>query len=84
MIVTDLRRADHGELEASVSVNGGTVPVTRRYGSWGTLPDGEGRWSHLVPSVAAELQDRARRFEKQERSENGTQVRVRGAIVPRP
>ena len=66
VIVTKLHRADHGELEARVSIGDGrAVPVTRRFGSWGTVPDG-GRWRQLLPEVAIELQKRAREFEGHE------------------
>jgi hypothetical protein len=59
IIVTKLRRAEHGELEARITVNGGeTVPVTRRYGSWMIESDAGVR--ELLPEVAAELQRRAR------------------------
>lgn len=66
LIVTKLHRADHGELEARVSTNGTTVPVSRRFGSW-SIPAGRcGPEQHVLPPVARELQARARRFERGE------------------
>jgi hypothetical protein len=61
VIVTKLHRADHGELEARITVNGGeTIPVTRRFGSWTTMPDARGACRHVLPRFAAILQERAR------------------------
>ncbi len=66
VIVTQLRRAEHGELEANLTVDGRTFPVQRRWGSWGTVPDSDGRYKHLPFHLAAELQKRARSFERRE------------------
>lgn len=67
--VTKLQRADHGELEARITLPGSeTVAVTRRYGSWGIQHKGEQAWIEVLPMFAAELQDRARPFETAERA----------------
>lgn len=66
IIVTKLRREDHGELEANLSIGGTTVPVTRKFGSWGTIPDERGSWIALPPRLGFALQERARRFERRE------------------
>lgn len=67
VIVTQLRRADHGELDAHISIGNGAVPVTRRYGSWSTMPDAAGRTRDILAEYAARLQRAARRYERRER-----------------
>jgi hypothetical protein len=64
IIVTKLCRAEHGELEAHVSLGNGVVPVTRRYGSWQI--ENRSGLRDVLPRFAAELQRRARPFEKRE------------------
>lgn len=66
LIVTKLRRTESGELEARVSLAGRTVPVTRRFGSWTTVPDRQGRFRDLQRWVAVELQKRARPLDREE------------------
>lgn len=66
VIVTKLHRAEHGELEARVSVGGDTVPVTRADGSW-QIERGDGGWIDVLHEYAALLQQKARRFERHER-----------------
>lgn len=67
-VITKLQRDGDGLWTARVVVNGEAVPVTRRYGSWGTIPDG-GRWTQLIPEVAAALQKRVWPTENRERIE---------------
>jgi hypothetical protein len=64
VIVTKLHRAEHGELEAHVSLGNGSIPVTRRFGSW-QIENGSGL-RDVLPKIAAELQKRARLFERRE------------------
>ncbi len=62
IIVTKLRRADHGEWEARVSLDGSTREVTRRLGSWmfknGVDEDGRERFGDMPAWLAEELQAR--------------------------
>lgn len=68
LIITKLERDEFGVWTAHVSRAGNTIPVTRRYGSWGTIPEG-GRWAQLLPDVAAALQKRVFPIENRERIE---------------
>lgn len=67
--ITKLQRDEYGVWTARVSRDGSTIPVTRRFGSWGTIPDDAGRWSHLPYEFAAALQKRVRSIERRESSE---------------
>lgn len=70
--VTKLHRAEHGEWEAHVTVDGGeTVNVTRRYGSWMIRVDIDGGGAELFdmsPWLAAELQARLPANERKPRA----------------
>lgn len=68
IVVTKLQRDADGVWTARASFDGNTVPVTRFYGSWGTIPVG-GRWQDLPREVAAALQKRVRTIETRERQE---------------
>ena len=68
MRVTKLRRdPDDRHWTARVSVDGVTVAIDRRYGSW-RVPGADGdAWRECRPAVAAELQERVRRLERRQR-----------------
>lgn len=63
--ITKFRRSDGG-LEARITVSGVTYEVQRWWGSWGTMPDGTGRYQHVPVAWAVALQKRAREFEREE------------------
>lgn len=68
LTITKLQRDEDGFWTARVSINGDTVPVTRRFGVWGTVPEA-GRWRPLLTEYAERLQERVRPIEKRERQE---------------
>lgn len=72
LVITKLRRDPRGHLVARVSREGRTLDVTRRYGSWTTVPDDHGSCREILPLVAKVLQERARRFERAEHTTNPT------------
>lgn len=55
-----LDRDEHGAYVALIAVGNDTVEVTRRFGSWSTVPDANGRYRGLLPHVAAALQAEVR------------------------
>lgn len=57
VIVTKLRRADHGEWEARVNLDGDAIEVTREFGSWMVKKKGGGL-ADMPAWLAAELQSR--------------------------
>jgi hypothetical protein len=65
IIVTQMHRADHGELEARVSLGNGSVPVTREYGSW-MVRNGDKLRDIKLFAVKKRLADDARTFTKRE------------------
>lgn len=68
VIITKVQRDEDGYWTARVSVDGDTVPVTRRFGVWGTVPEG-GRWRPILPEFAVPLQKRVATAEKHESAE---------------
>lgn len=72
LTITKLERNGDGIWTARVSLNGQTINVDRRYGSWQALVPDERRGNKPVrreirPEVAAALQDKVRPIEKKER-----------------
>jgi hypothetical protein len=57
MTIELIEREASGELCALVSVNGDLIEVTRRFGSWTTLPnENTGKFREILPAYARELQ----------------------------
>jgi hypothetical protein len=54
-------RDEYGYLQAIVSIDGDMALVSRRYGSWQTIPDETGRCKDILPRYAARLELEARR-----------------------
>lgn len=57
VIVTKLHRAEHGEYEARVNLDGNAIEVTREFGSWMVKKKGGGL-ADVPHWLAAELQSR--------------------------
>lgn len=62
--ITKFGYDESGILTARVSRDGKTVPVTRRYGSWTTVPDDRGAFRDVLPVIARDLQAKARKLER--------------------
>lgn len=58
MRITKLTRHEAGYWSANVSVDGETIAVDDRFGSWQTRPDAEGATKGVLSWAAAELQER--------------------------
>lgn len=67
LTITDLERSADGYWTANVSVTGDTIPVTRQFGAWGTVPDGGGCWKLVKFEIAEALQAEIASIEKAER-----------------
>lgn len=63
--ITNLARHPHGYWTAQLVGNGQAIEVDTRSGSWQTAPDDAHRTREVLPHVAAVLQDRVRRLERQ-------------------
>lgn len=74
--ITKLRKCSHGGKTwwaANVSLDGTTLAVTNRYGSWQTDEDKCGLLRDVLPAVAQELQAKVKTEERREtRSERAT------------
>jgi hypothetical protein len=67
MRITLFRRHPQGFFQANLTVNGQTVRVDDRSGSWGTVPDEDGRWREILPTYARALAEKRRLAEKHEK-----------------
>jgi hypothetical protein len=55
---------DNGVYVALIEVGSEIVEVSRRFGSWGTLPNDRGVWREVLPNVAAILQGHVKQLER--------------------
>jgi hypothetical protein len=63
MTIEVLELDPHGVPTAIVAAaNGDLIEVSRRFGSWQTVPDDEGRTRDVMPPHAAALQKAARKL----------------------
>lgn len=63
--ITNLARSPHGYWAAQLVGNGQAIDVDTRFGSWMTVPDEAQRCREVLPHVAALLQERVRKLERQ-------------------
>jgi len=64
--VTDLDNS-RGYWTATIHTDSAAVAVDRRFGSWRITPSDPHRYRTVRPGVAAELQERVRKLERQAR-----------------
>lgn len=69
MRITKLERVPEGHWRARVTVDGTTVAVDNRFGSWRITPPGEGgSYRELLPTLAARLQQKVCPLERKGRT----------------
>ncbi len=73
--ITDLHQDDEGFWTARVTVDGSTLAVAPRFGSWRVLTTGPG-WRECPPAVAERLQAKVRPLERKRRREQEVQAQA--------